>query len=105
MLHTSCWPSAGPPSFHPELWCGRQVMEGLAQWVGAGMLAQPQARAAVLGLFAALGALFHAAGERRLVRRSAALNMTLFISQSTKPGACYLDAGGCVHSVYVDTRC
>ena len=80
-------------------------MEGLAQWVGAGMLAQPQARTAVLGLFAALGALFHAEGERRLVRRSAAPCMNQFISQSIKPTACYLDAGECVHSVYIDTRC
>ena len=64
MLHTSCWQSARPPSSQPELRCGRQVMEGLAQWVRAGMLAQPQARAAALGLFAALGALFHAEGER-----------------------------------------
>ena len=44
----------------------RKVMEGLAQWTAGGLLAQPQARAAVLGLFAALGAALHG-GERRLV--------------------------------------
>ena len=103
MLQTSCWQSASPPSSQLERQCGRQVMEGLAQWVAAGALAQPQARAAVLGLFAALGALFHAEGERRLVRRSAAPYINQFASQSIKPTACYLDARECVHSV--DTRC
>jgi hypothetical protein len=44
----------------------QQVLEGLAQWAGA--LAQPRACAAVLGLFAAVGAALHAEGRRRLVR-------------------------------------
>ena len=47
--------------------CMRQVMESLAQWTAGGLLAQPQARAAVLGLFAALGAALHG-GARRLAR-------------------------------------
>jgi len=44
----------------------QQVLEGLAQWAGA--LAQPRARTAVLGLFAAVGTVLHAEGRRRLVR-------------------------------------
>jgi hypothetical protein len=66
----------------------QQVLEGLAQWAGA--LAQPRARTAVLGLFAAVGTVLHAEGRRRLVRAQGRLVPGRHHSMPVTPlcGAC-----------------